>query len=519
MKLFLPEGRSVVLQEPKDSRESLAEWLGASGFGLNTRCGGRGLCRGCQVQRLRGNEPPELVKACQVRAFEAAGEVRIPRQSLADESLSGVSAFDLRRPRDVPRLRAEGVGLAIDIGTTTLAAALWDLSTDRSLGTATRANPQRRFGDDVLSRISFSLEQPDGRVRLQHSLVRDGLRPLIAEVLQAADLPVEALSAIVAAGNPTMLQTLTGDALDGLARYPFRLAWSGERTIPATEVGLNLPVTLRLLPALGPFVGSDIVAGAFASGLPGESRSTLLMDFGTNGEMLLLHQGRALATAVAAGPAFEGGRLRCGTTARPDAVSAIELADMEWRCLDGRGEPTAEARGLSGAAYIDFLALGVEAGLLNAFGRMDRTHPLWHKFGEIDDDEAVLRLGRNLVISEADIAELLQAKAAFGAGIRVLLAEAGLVPRDLERVLIAGGFGYHLSPAHARAVGLLPDLPLERFEIIGNASLAGASLSLQFDLAQHMESLRRACRVIELNQIPAFSACYADALLLEPLEP
>lgn len=504
---------------PRLSGESLAELLAASGHGLNTRCGGRGLCRGCQVEWVRADGPPEIVKACQVPAQDAAVEVRIPRESLADESLSGVSAFDLRRPYDAPRLGAKGMGLALDIGTTTLAAALWDLSTDRCLGTATRANPQRRFGDDVLSRIGFSLDQPDGLARLQQSLVRDGLYPLITEVLQAANLSSGTLTSLVAAGNPTMLQTLTGDALDGLARYPFRLAWSGERLIPAREVGLKLPVVMRLLPALGPFVGSDIVAGALASGLFDDSRPTLLMDFGTNGEMLLFHNGCALATAVAAGPAFEGGRLRCGTTACADAVSAIELAGREWRCLDGRGEPTVAARGISGAAYIDFLALGVGAGVLNLYGRMDRAHPLWQRFGEIDDDDAVLRLGRHLVISEPDIAELLQAKAAFGAGIRVLLAEAGLAaPTDLARVLIAGGFGYHLSPSRARAIGLLPDLPLERFEVIGNASLAGASLALQFDLARQMETIRNASRVIELNQISAFSGFYADSLLLETLE-
>jgi uncharacterized 2Fe-2S/4Fe-4S cluster protein (DUF4445 family) len=353
-------------------------------------------------------------------------------------------------------------------------------------------------------------------------LVKEGLEPLLREVLEKAGDRPPPVSRIEIAGNPTMLQTLTGDSLAGLSRYPFVTAWQGGRQLEASSIGLEVPTLsgdLHLLPALGPFVGADIVAGVLASGMLEDDRTTLLMDFGTNGELLLWHEGKCLATATAAGPAFEGGRLRCGTTARAEAVSAIELSsETSWRLLGGKGNVLRQPHGISGAAYVDFLALAVGTGLINAFGRFQLSHPLWQTGGKEIEGEAVLFFEPHTSISEADIAELMQAKAAIGAGVQVLLDLFEIGPEDLDRVLVAGGFGYHLHPDQARVVGLLPMVPNDRLEIIGNSSLAGASLALQYDLGHKMIGLSKISQTIELNQIPSFADYYTDCLTLEPLE-
>jgi uncharacterized 2Fe-2S/4Fe-4S cluster protein (DUF4445 family) len=516
--LIVPTGHSIVRSSGEElvsaapENLSLADWLARQGHRLNTRCGGRGLCRGCEVE-LQG-EPSRIVKACQTPATIDITGLHIPPSSYADRSLTGVSDFDLQLPSNAARRNTEGFAVAIDIGTTTLAAALWDLSQNICLASCTMANPQRRYGDDVLSRISYSLEQVDGLGQLQRALIDEGLNPLVKK-LNAKDEQLASVSTVCMTGNPTMLQTLTGDSLEGLSRYPFRLAYSGVRRLPLGFAGLEFAAEVTLLPALGPFVGADILAGALASGVIEDNRTTLLIDFGTNGEMLLRSGDKVVATATAAGPAFEGGRLRCGSTARANTISSLELVDGAWRCVAGDGSTLRHAQGISGAAYIDFLALAVTSGLLSEMGRFNRQHRLWKESGRTVESESAVYLDARNFITEADIAELLQAKAATGAGLKVLMEEAGVSVGDLDRVLVAGGFGYHLNPRHARRIGLLPNVTSSRIHIVGNASLAGASLALQYNLDDRIAALQASCRCIELNQISTFADYYSDCMALE----
>ena len=193
--------------------------------------------------------------------------------------------------------------------------------------------------------------------------------------------------------------------------------------------------------------------------------------------------------------------------------------DGGW-ALRRSGDPAmGRLRGISGAAYIDFLALALEDGFLNPFGRLDRTHPGVVLARDDDgDEEARAPVAGNLYVSEADIAELLQAKAAIAGGVATLLEVAGLRAEDLRTLMVAGGFGYHLNPRHARSVGLLPEVEDERIEVVGNASLGGASLWLLESDRSRLAPLSTQCRVIELNQIPSFEDHFTDALCLGPAE-
>ncbi len=502
---------------PLHPDEPLSERLERAGHPLNTRCGGRGLCSGCEVELLHGpSATTTTARACRLRSADLPADflgLRIPLASSRDVSLHGVTSFQLHPalaagPSPTHRV---GLGLALDIGTTTIAAALWDSATGRLLAESSRANAQRRHGDDVVTRIGFAVDRPDGLALLRAALLRETLAPLLEELCARADRPPSAITRAVAAGNPAMLHTLAGAPLSGLATFPFRPAFLGARTLAPAEHGLSaLTCPLCLLPGLGPFVGADISAGALACGLLAEPGPALLIDFGTNGEILLKHAGGFLATATAAGPAFEGGRLSCGAAAGRGVVSHLERQDHRWRLVLVPGsDPDAPATGLSGAACIDLLAHGRREGWLSDFGRLDSRHPVVTRAA---DGALRVSLTDSLHVTEPDIAELLQAKAAIAAGALTLLELAGLRPADLRALHVAGGFGFHLDPDHALAVGLFPPLPPERIHLVGNSSLGGASLLLLPEHAPALDALFAQTTIIELNQTATFADHFTDCL-------
>ena len=318
---------------------------------------------------------------------------------------------------------------------------------------------------------------------LQDILLRRSIQPLLSRLAEQAGLQPGAITEGVVSGNTVMLHTLLGESLAGFASYPFQPVFLDGRICRAEALGFDYDFPLRLVPGLGAFVGGDIVAGALASGMTQSAGPSLLIDFGTNGEILLQSRKGSLATATAAGPAFEGGRLNCGRPAAPGVIGALRFADGAWHGTRIGGEQVRPVPGLSGSAYIDFMAEARNVGLLDRMGRFEHGHPLV-QCRDIDGEATPsVEVGPAVFITEADLAELMQAKAAILGGVHALLEEAGLDAADLESVFVAGGFGYHLNPDHARSIGLLPDVPRERIHIIGNSSLAGASLLLQADLA------------------------------------
>lgn len=492
-----PTGDVRELPRPNDPGQLLSVWLEKHGIPLNTRCGGRGLCRGCLVV-LHTPEGHTEQRACRLPCGDLpAGltRIQIPANSWRDQSLHGVSVFEIRLPEgETPVPLRPGIGLSLDIGTTTLAGALWDFTTGRCLATASLANGQIRHGDNVLARISFSLEQAGGTAQLQQALVKDTLVPLITTLCRQAGIAPGSITEANAAGNPTMLHTLAGEPLDGLARYPFRPVFLGARRLDPKVVGLPLECPLDLLP------------GLITSTVP-----MLLIDFGTNGEILLQHNGRCLATATAAGPAFEGGRLGCGAPARPGVISSISHDATGWHWIltgGGDGPP----RGISGAAYVDFIAIGRREGILNGFGRFNPGHPSVSRVKVDGQTRLRVDLTPEIYVSEIDVAELLQAKAAIAGGVATLLEMAGLTAAELDTVFVAGGFGYHLNPLHARSIGLLPDVDFDRIDLIGNSSLGGASLLLHPLYAPVLEDFIARTTVVELNQTASFEDHFTDAL-------
>lgn len=511
IEIRVADGPNQQRKAPADASMLLSDWLEAEQLPLNTRCAGRGLCRGCQVI-ANG----ETLRACQTPCH-AIHTVEIPAASQRDNRLNGVSSFEIGQQGNAPQPRP-GIGVAIDVGTTTVAIALWDLSTGQCLGNGAVANEQRRFGDNVLSRIDHAIEQGGSCPKLQSALVQETIEPLLAQLCEGADIPESALTEGVAAGNTAMLHTLACASLQGFAAYPFQPVFLDEQIIPSSSLGFRTNFPLKLASNLGPFVGADIALGALASGLLEQQAPALLIDFGTNGEILLKTPDGFLATATAAGPAFEGGRLTCGAAAGPGVISSLERKDGNWQAnLMPSPNPT-PVTGISGAAYIDFLSLARSSNLLNVMGRFENDQVEVQSSEENGETVRCVRIHRQLAITEKDVAELIQAKAAISAGVMTLLEEANLEAEDLETVYIAGGFGYHLNCAHAMAVGMMPHVDSSKLLVIGNASLGGASLLLQCQTAPSLDALTKQCRVVELNQINSFEDHYIDCMPLRPIE-
>jgi uncharacterized 2Fe-2S/4Fe-4S cluster protein (DUF4445 family) len=527
-----PDGR-VSAGEPAGT---LAERIARTGRALNTRCGRRGLCAGCTVELVAGGfrqhdgriiAAPAEVKACEGDVAAGEAVVLVPLRSLAVHPAQAVTTFRLGVPAaHAPLVPVRpGVidhGLAIDVGTTTVVVAVVELTSGRIVREECAFNRQIEFGDDVITRIH--LAGTDGRREaLRQAIVVRTLGPMIRDACAAAGLSPRRIAAAAVAGNTAMLHLLTGTDPTSMGVAPFQAAFTAHRTLSAGELelrGLRSEIPVHLLPGFSAYVGADVLAGCVCTGLFEQPGPALLVDVGTNGEILLQHGGRLFATATAAGPAFEGGRLTRGTRAVPGAIARVAFRggafDPEVELVPG----AAGAIGFCGSAYVDFLAQARRIALLRPNGRLDAAAwsglPAPHRH-ENDNGRGVRLRGNDpaTLITEGDVAQLLQAKAAIAAGILTLLRRAGLVAGEVTRLYVAGGFGLHLDVRHAIACGLLPGFTPEQIEVVGNTSLGGAWLALVDRTAlPEMERVSSAAEIVELNLDPEFENTFIDQLAL-----
>ena len=530
IRISSPAGDRVI--PVQDPALSLAEILAAGGLPLNTRCCLRGLCRGCTIVVAEGTflegetqclvQPgsPREVLACGCRSV-ADGSLRlsIPPKSLLSHPPVVVSDFRTEIPAGCDpifsRWKEVPLGVAVDLGTTTVALLLAELGSGRILARASALNAQVRSGDNVLTRIYLCQQDKSRIAGLQREFWNDTFHPLFEEVLKTSGATRDQVAGIVVAGNTTMLHLAAGEDPTPLGTVPFTPLFLNQRVLGLEIAGHEV----ILLPGISAYVGADIAAGAICCASAYGESPRLLVDAGTNGEILLSGPRGHLACATAAGPAFEGCGLTCGMRAADGVVGRIRLeSDPFGVSLEviGAGEAT---HGITGSAYIDFLAEGRSAGLLEENGRFSKdfveAHPGW--FSREETGLAfLLRPERpHLRISEVDVALLLQAKSAIAAGVLTLLERQGLRPEEIERVYLAGGFGLHLSVPHAIACGLLPGFRDDQIEAVGNTSLGGAYLAmLDQTLAAEMDALRSGVETVELNLDPGFEDRYLDHLAL-----
>jgi len=470
--------RLTILQSPKSLPDVLAE----RGFPLDLRCGGKGTCGRCRIELLSGRwecngqelAVPGQAKACQVRLLSASGEIAIPENSLQQRNgkMSSDWVFGT-----LPK--CADVVIAVDLGTTTIAAV--KIQQGRVLSRASCYNAQNRFGDNIITRICHAGASAENLVELQQAAVSS-----INELLR--ELDARDICRIAIAGNTVMSTILHGVDPSPLGKLPFTPPMRIFPIRQASEIGIEADVPLLTIPAISAYIGGDLTAGLAELQLaPGE----MLVDIGTNCEIIFHAPQGLVCAAAAAGPAFEGAGIHCGTRAIAGAIDHY-FGNGEFSVI-GNTEP----KGLCGSAMLDFLAIERKLGHLNEFGRLQPQRETFD-------------LAHGVFLHEWDISQLLKAKAAVGSGIHAL---EEYCQSKAEKLYLAGGFAQYLCLSNAIAIGMLP--AGREYCIAGNTSLAGAAhLACQPNFAATLEKCIEGPREIPLNSLPAFEDHYIDALLL-----
>lgn len=537
--LATPAGRTEIGLAPGDERLPLTEVLARRGHPLNTRCGGRGLCAGCTVtlnagELLRRDNGSAVlpaggaaVRACQVQlAPDREATVTVPARSLLKHEPAVVAEFRINVPwaQDPLGPAAARYGAAVDVGTTTVALLLCELGAGRVLAEASAFNAQIKFGEDVLTRIQHCSHGAAALAQLQRAVAQETIQPLLEEAARKAGVDRADIGVLVVAGNTTMQHLLAGVDPSPLGVHPFQPVFLDHRIFPPRDLGLNLggpDAEVHLLPGPAAYVGADLAAGMVATGLLYDDGPVLLVDVGTNGEIIAKVDHRLIGCATAAGPAFEGAGLASGVRGVHGAIERVRLQRDPFRAELGVIGNVSRPLGLCGSAYVDFLFEARSVGILQTNGRFTPgfiagAGPLV----EAGEYGRRLRLHDHgasgpVWITEVNVARLLQAKAAIAAGINTLLGLLGITARDVRTVYLAGGFGMHLSLEHAIGCGLLPGFTPGQIKVVGNTSLGGAFLALNDrSLLAEMQGGCAKLESIELNLQPGFEDAYIDQLML-----
>jgi uncharacterized 2Fe-2S/4Fe-4S cluster protein (DUF4445 family) len=412
-----------------------------------------------------------------------------------------------------PTLEETYYGLSVDVGTTSVWARLVDLATCEAMPAIGDLNAQISFGEDVISRIVYA-GKGDGLKKLQ-SMVIGTINGLLARLDEITPGFREKLFMVVAAGNTTMSHLLTGVEPRHIRLSPYVPAVASWPAIRPSFLGLDVlsHTVMKIFPSVSSYVGGDIVAGVLASGLYKRPELTLFIDVGTNGEIVIGNEDWMTCAACSAGPAFEGGGVKCGMRAAPGAIEIFNYEpDSKKHHLGiiGRGKPI----GICGSGLINIVAELYRGGVINKQGRFVENSSPAVRQGE-DGWEYLLSPAsesagdRDVVLTEIDVENLIRAKGAMFSGYQTLVEAVGLSMGDLERVIIAGGFGSSLNLENAIEIGLLPNLPLERFYYIGNSSLTGATLALMSGSMWRLaQDVKGRMTNFELSETPGYMDKY-----------
>lgn len=413
-------------------------------------------------------------------------------------------------------------GMAFDVGTTTLAGSLVDLNAGEERAVVSRMNPQVRYGDDVLSRIRHVMERHEGLEELRCTVTAE-FAGMAAELCAAACVRPEHVYEASFSGNTTMQHLLCGVDPSSLGRLPFVPAYARGLLVPAVE--LDLPIhphgLAYVFPVVGGFVGGDTVAGMLATRIDAQDGTTLMVDIGTNGEIVLFHDGQLWASSTAAGPAFEGARISCGMRAACGAIEKV-VFDEDVHCSAiGDASPV----GLCGSGLIDAVAELLRCGIVSTRGQLLERDALPGDLPEAlrmrvrragEEPEFLLAEGAApITLKQRDIRELQLASGAIRAGISILLKQAGVSLDALDHICIAGGFGSFIRRRNAQRIGLLPpEVDRSRISHVGNASLSGARWALLSTNARaHAEGLARRTQHVELSRDDDFDMEFAMAMI------
>ena len=409
-------------------------------------------------------------------------------------------------------------GLAVDVGTTKVAAYLVDMDSGETVAKSGAMNPQIAYGEDIISRIRYINDHPDGLKTLQSRLI-ETLNNLIEELRKEAKVKREQIVEAVIVGNTAMHHILARLPVRQLGESPYMATVGDALSIKARDLGLHLAAggTVYLPPNIAGFVGADHVSMLVGAGLDNTKETVMALDIGTNTEISLYHEGKHWATSCPSGPAFEGAHIEDGMRAAPGAVERVRIEgdDVKVHTIGN-----ADAVGICGSGILDAIAECLKAGLLTPKGALTGTHPRLRGLGAAAEFVLVpaskSKTGRDVRMTRKDVNEIQLAKGAVRAGAEVLLEKAGIQAADINQVVIAGAFGTYLDLDSAIAIGMLPRTERTRYQQIGNAAGTGARRMLvSLDQREIAEWIARKVEFVELAKHPSFTKVYSRALLLQ----
>ena len=446
----------------------------------------------------------------EIRTVGLSGASEFERYSAA---VSAIFASGL--PRGVAQT---GTGLAVDIGTTTVSAALIDLRSGQVLSAANAGNAQTRYGADVINRIIQSAK-PGGSQRLRDAVLEETLIPLIQALCQGASIAPEEITRAVIAGNTTMEHLLVGADAQSIRMEPYVPAFLElpGQTSETVGLGISPDAPVVFAPNVGSYVGGDITAGVLATMLWNRDEMTLFVDLGTNGELVFGNRDFMLCCACSAGPAFEGGDIICGMRAMPGAIEAVKIdPDTMEPTLEVIGN--CQAAGICGSGLIDTVSELFRHGIIDARGKIVRDGP---RIKRTEYEASYLLAfgsetagGRDIELTETDIDNFIRAKGAVFSAVKTMLNSLDMEIHDIGNILIAGGIGSGIDINNAISIGMLPPLPESKYSYIGNSCLTGVCAVLQSEAAEaRMFELGRNMTYLELSDHPGYmdefiAACF-----------
>jgi len=537
------------------AEETVMQALRRGGYEIEGPCNGQGICGKC---RIRVENPAEVPQTPHRRISEAEAHeqgirlacrlipeaditVHLPDDFSVDarilegEHLAGIElipAAVVVAKNDAYWMQYAGEnaevflqkwdakfspkGLAIDVGTTTLVVTLFCLGTGKELATASSINPQTKFGHDVVSRIQKGSTQ-EGLAELA-AVVRQELNRLIQSACLKSNAVVDEVLDVVIGGNTTMLTLAAAINPKSLGRLPFTVEVKGGATYAAKDFGLDINPAGRVYvpPIVHAFIGSDITAGVLACDCLERKKPSLFVDVGTNGEMGINNDGRYIVASTAAGPAFEGMGVSSGVRAVPGAV---EAAHFDGETIDIKTIDAQPARGICGSGIIDMMAALLKSGVVNPSGRMktpnlkEDVQVAVAEHLQLSEDQPVFKIADGVFFTQADIRQIQLAKGAIRTGIDMLMSEANVTAEDLEEIILAGAFGYHLRPDSLAAIGLIPEQLSRKVRFAGNTSKTGCAMMLiNASLREYLENQTQRVEHLPLAENIRFQELFIENL-------
>ncbi len=517
-----------------NKNDKLSDVIENAGIKLDLQCGGIGVCGKCRVVLTQGTflisekevviekNQTRSVLSCITKIISNTAEINVPKISVLKEKGKIAEDFVFNTVTS----KNKGLKLAVDIGTTTIALIVIDGETGAILSRASSYNNQMSKGDDVSARISYANNNDKLQI-MQRLVIQETINKLIIESCDSANVNVDNIKEVAISANTVMSHLFCGISPESIGKYPFTPKTLHYKIYSAKDLDLNVNnnAEIYIVPSISGYLGGDVISDIFISNLSQYKKCSLMIDLGTNSEMVLAQKNKLYATSAAAGPAFEGAGLYCGCRATTGAIDTFQF-DNTLNFKTTTIEDS-KAIGICGSGIIDFVANGYKTSLINKMGRFNidllkecnRLIQVTENNNKLIGCKVIDKkdsgTGTDIVITESDIEQVLKAKGAIYAGIKTLLSQQYEEPCKLNKIILSGGFAKYINIENAITIGMLPKLNLCKYEIIGNGSLAGAYISLQQrEVRDTYNEIVEIPKVIELNQDPTFEMNYIDALLI-----